>query len=165
MNRIRVEWILKPSSLRSTVIVQVLVGWVFVSEGIQKFLFPAVRGAGRFAKIGLPAPDVLGPFVGSVEIICGLLVLMGLATRLAAIPLLIIMTTAILTTKVPMGLEQGFWQMAHAARTDVSMFLGSLFLLINGAGPVSLDALLLSRLREMNASSNNQTPSVNTSHD
>ena len=164
MNRFGLERILQPSSFRSTLIVQVLVGWVFVSEGIQKFLFPAVRGAGRFAKIGLPAPDLLGPFVGSVEIVCGLLVLWGLATRLAVIPLLIIMTTAIMTTKIPMGLEQGFWQMAHAARTDVSMFLGSLFLLINGAGPVSLDARLfpkfqntISRLRGASSS--------NASHD
>lgn len=163
MNRFGLEWILKPSSLRSTAIVQVLVGWVFVSEGVQKFLFPAVRGAGRFAKIGLPAPDVLGPFVGSVEILCGLLVLMGLATRLAAIPLIIIMTTAILATKIPMGL-QGFWQMAHAARTDVSMLLGSLFLLINGAGPVSLDARLFPKFQKT-VSRSLGTSSSNASHD
>jgi uncharacterized membrane protein YphA (DoxX/SURF4 family) len=78
-----------------------MVGAVFLSEGIRKFLDPASRGAGRFAKIGMPWPEFSGPFVGIVEIVCGALLLVGLATRLAAVPLAINMTVAIITTKIP----------------------------------------------------------------
>jgi len=127
----------------ATVVIRIAVGAVFLSEGIQKFLFPADVGAGRFAKIGLPSPDTLAPFVGSFEIVCGSLILLGLVTRLAAIPLLIIMSVAIYTTKIPILVKSGFWKMAHEARTDFAMFLGSLFLLIVGAGLWSLDAYLL----------------------
>jgi putative oxidoreductase len=124
----------------TTVLIRLMVGAVFVSEGIQKFLYPDQIGSGRFAKIGLPMPDVLGPFVGSVEIIAGTLVLLGVGTRLAAIPLMVIMCVALATTKWPILLDRGFWAAAHEARTDWSMLLGSLFLLIEGAGPWSLDA-------------------------
>jgi uncharacterized membrane protein YphA (DoxX/SURF4 family) len=127
------------------VLIRLMIGAVFLSEGIQKFLFPDQLGAGRFLKIGLPVPEVLGPFVGTFEIVCGSLVLLGLLTRLAAIPLLVIMAVALTTTKWPMLAAQGFWHMAHEARTDWSMSLGSLFLLIVGAGPWSLDARLQSR--------------------
>lgn len=90
-------------------------------------------------------PQVLGPFVGSFEVACGTLVLLGLATRFAVIPLLAIMAVALATTKWPMLGDQGFWYMAHESRTDWSMTLGSLYLLIVGAGPWSLDALIGSR--------------------
>ena len=73
--------------------------------------------------------------MGTCEIVCGALVLLGLLTRLATIPLLVIMTVALTTTKFPMLEDQGFWFMAHEIRTDWSMFLGSLFLLVVGAGP------------------------------
>jgi uncharacterized membrane protein YphA (DoxX/SURF4 family) len=129
----------------TVVLIRVLIGAVFLSEGIQKFLFPDQLGAGRFLKIGLPMPELLGPFVGSFEIVCGSLVLLGLLTRLAVIPLLVIMAVALTTTKWPMLAAQGFWHMAHEARTDWSMSLGSLFLLIGGAGPWSFDARLQSR--------------------
>jgi len=122
------------------VLVRIMVGAVFLSEGIQKFLFPAEVGAGRFAKIGLPAPEMLAPFVASFEIACGLLVLLGLATRLAVLPLITIMLVAIASTKLPILPASGFWKMAHEARTDWSMLLGSIFLLLVGAGPWSIDA-------------------------
>jgi uncharacterized membrane protein YphA (DoxX/SURF4 family) len=122
-----------------------MVGVVFLSEGIQKFLFPDQLGAGRFLKLGLPMPELLGSFVGTFEIACGALVLLGLVTRIAVIPLLIIMAVALATTKWPMLGAQGFWYMAHESRTDWSMSLGSLFLLMVGAGPWSLDAWLMSR--------------------
>jgi uncharacterized membrane protein YphA (DoxX/SURF4 family) len=134
--------ILASDGPRSVILIRLMVGAVFLSEGIQKFLYPAELGAGRFAKIGLPAPDMLGPFVGSFEIACGLLVLVSLLTRLAAVPLITIMLVAITTTKVPILLASGFWKMAHEARTDWSMLLGALFLLIVGGGPWSLDAWL-----------------------
>lgn len=122
--------------------IRLLVGAVFLSEGIQKFLFSAEVGAGRFAKIGLPSPEFLGPFVGTFEIVCGSLVLVGLFTRLATIPLLTIMAVAIYTTKIPTLLKDGFWKMAHEGRADFSMTMCALFLLIVGAGAWSLDAWL-----------------------
>ncbi len=129
----------------ATILIRVLVGWVFVSEGIQKFLFPEALGVGRFVKIGIPAPQVMAPFVGAVEIVCGLLLLLGLLTRLATIPLLIDIGVAITSTKIPMFGRQGFWAMAHEARTDFSMVFGLLFLLLLGAGPWSLDTRLFAR--------------------
>jgi uncharacterized membrane protein YphA (DoxX/SURF4 family) len=124
----------------ATVLVRLIVGAVFLSEGIQKFLFPDALGVGRFMQIGIPAPHVMAPLVGVVEIVGGALLLVGLGTRLAAIPLVIDMLVAIGSTKVPILLSNGFWAMAHEARTDWSMLLGALFLLLVGAGPWSLDA-------------------------
>jgi len=125
-----------------TVLIRLAVGTVFVSEGIQKFINPAEVGAGRFAKIGLPDPESLAPFVGTFEIVCGSLVLLGLLTRLAVIPLIVIMLVAIWTTKIPIFVDKGFWAMAHESRTDFAMLLSSVFLLIVGAGPWSLDGLI-----------------------
>ena len=130
---------------RAVLLIRLMVGGVFLSEGLQKFIFPEDVGAGRFARIGLPAPELLGPFVGGFEILCGALVLLGLFTRLAVVPLLIIMSVAIVSTKIPILLKSGFWKMAHDSRTDFSMFLGSLFLLIVGAGIISLDARLFAK--------------------
>jgi len=127
------------------ILVRLAVGAVFLSEGVQKFLFPAALGAGRFAKIGFPAPEVVAPFVGVFEVGCGALVLAGLATRLAAIPLIIDMVVAITTTKMPMLASTGFWATAHEARTDWAMILGSLYLLIVGGGSWALDARLARR--------------------
>jgi putative oxidoreductase len=118
----------------AVLLIRLLVGAVFVSEGVQKFLFPADLGVGRFAEIGIPAPAVLAPFVGIVEIVGGGLLLLGLLTRLAAIPLLVDMLVAIATTKLPILRHDGVWKMAHEARPDWSMFLGTLFLLLVGAG-------------------------------
>ena len=124
----------------ATLIIRLMVGAVFVSEGIQKFLFPAEVGAGRFAKIGLPSPELLASFVGGVEIGCGVLLLVGFLTRLATLPLLAVMASAIITTKLPILQQSGFWKMAHEARTDFAMTMGLLFLFIVGAGKVSYDA-------------------------
>ena len=132
------EWALRTA--KALLLIRILVGWVFVSEGIQKFLFPAQLGVGRFEKIGIPSPHFMAPFVGTVEIVCGTLLLIGLLTRLAAIPLLIDISVAIATTKIPMLAKSGVWSMLHEARTDFSMLLGLLFLLISGAGTLSLDA-------------------------
>jgi putative oxidoreductase len=137
--------VLRTQAPAAVILIRLAVGSVFLSEGIQKFLFPDQLGAGRFVKIGIPAPDLLGPFVGGVEIVCGVLVLLGLLTRLAAVPLIAIMLVAITSTKIPILLERGFWAMAHEARTDFSMLLGSIFLLIAGAGPASLDAIIARR--------------------
>jgi uncharacterized membrane protein YphA (DoxX/SURF4 family) len=127
---------------KTTIIIRFIVGAIFLSEGIQKFLFPAIRGAGRFEKIGLPSPEFLGSFVGTFEIICGALILLGLLTRIASIPLIIIMLVAIFTTKGDVLANQGFWEMMHGSRTDWSMLLGSIFLLIKGGGFWSVDRSL-----------------------
>jgi len=124
----------------AVIIIRLMVGAVFVSEGMQKFLSPAEVGAGRFEKIGIPSPQIVAPLVACFEIGCGALVLLGLATRVAVVPLIVIMLTAIATTKIPILLEQGFWKMAHEARTDWSMLLGSIFLLVVGGGAWSVDA-------------------------
>jgi len=106
-------------------------------EGIQKFLFPAL-GVDRFGKIGIPNPHVMAPVVGAVEIVCGAMVILGLWTRLATIPLLAVIGTAIVTTKIPMLYQQGVWAMLHEARVDFSMALGLVFLLIAGGGAFAL---------------------------
>jgi uncharacterized membrane protein YphA (DoxX/SURF4 family) len=118
------------------------VGLVFLSEGIQKFLFAGSLGIGRFAKIGILDPWFSAPFVGVVEILFGTCVIVGLLTRLSAIPLLIDISVAIAATKMPMLVDKGLWAAAHEARTDACMLLGLLFLLIEGAGPVSIDERL-----------------------
>ncbi len=135
----RVSSTLRSDAPAATLLIRLLVGWVFLSEGIQKFLFPEALGVGRFVKIGIPAPHFFAPFVGVVEIVCGSLLIMGLLTRLAAIPLLIDISVAIITTKIPMLAKSGFWATVHEARTDYCMWLGSLFLLMVGAGSLSLD--------------------------
>lgn len=93
----------------SVILIRLLVGAVFLSEGIQKFLFPSEVGAGRFAKIGIPSAEIMAPFVGAVETLCGALILAGLFTRLVAIPLIINIIVAILSTKIPILLGYGFW--------------------------------------------------------
>ncbi len=120
-------------------LIRILVGWVFVSEGIQKFLFPAALGVGRFAKIGIPAPQLMAPFVGGVEIVFGTMILIGLYTRVATLPLLINILTALTTTKLVFLAKNGIWSTLHEARTDVSMILGLLFLLIVGGGSGALE--------------------------
>jgi uncharacterized membrane protein YphA (DoxX/SURF4 family) len=131
---------------------------VFFPEGIQKLVFPDILGAGRFAKIGIPFPDLMGPFVGVVETVCGFLIILGLLTRLASIPLIIVMIVALVSTKLPILVghdvwifhlaqdikRTGFWSMMHEARADLTMLLGCLYLLIVGAGRWSLDARMRS---------------------
>ncbi len=158
LRRLR-ERILSTADERAIVLVRLLVGLVvFFPEGVQKLLFPAALGAGRFASIGIPAPSAMGPFVGVVEILCGGLIIIGLLTRLATVPLIIIAVVAILSTKIPILLghdflmfhlphlsRYGFWSMLHEARTDFCMLLGCLYLLIVGGGGWSLDLWLVRR--------------------
>ena len=140
--------IVEPGASAAVILIRLVVGAVFLSEGIQKFLFPAELGVGRFMRIGIPAPGIMAPFDGAFEIVCGVMLLVGLLTRLAAIPMIINMLVAISTTKIPILVKSGFWAMAHEARTDWAMLLGSLFLLIVGSGPWSLDARLFTLPRK-----------------
>lgn len=141
--------------MRATLLVRLVVGSVFLVSGLLKFLYEN-QGPGRFAKIGLPAPALLAQFVGSVEVVGGLLLILGLAVRIAALPLVIDMIVAIVTTKLPLlfgpGPEPvsampkiGFWAFAYQARLDVTMLVSCIFLVVAGAGLWSLDAVLSRR--------------------
>ena len=145
--------ILRTHELRAAVLVRALVGAIFVSEGAQKFLYPEELGAGRFARIGFDAPELLGPLVGGVEVLCGALVLCGLMTRVAAAPLVGVMIGALVSIKVPIALGEatlgfalrplpryGVLSALHEARTDLSMLCCAAFLIAAGAGPWSVDA-------------------------
>ena len=144
--------IFNTNNSKTTILIRLMVGAVFLSEGIQKFLYPAVRGPGRFEGMGFPNPEFWGNFVGVFEILCGVLLLAGLITRGAALAMLVNMTVAIVVTKIPIAFGEsfgpfhlrelntyGFWSMAHEMRTDFAMWLGSLFLLIEGGGRWSMD--------------------------
>ncbi|MEQ4721793.1 DoxX family protein [Nonomuraea sp. B19D2] len=133
--------------------IRLYVGAIFASEGVQKFLFPGDLGAGRFQAIGFPMPGFVAALVGVFEIACGVLLLAGLLTRLAALPMIVDMVVALALTKVPIlwgssalfADEQGWWDFAHESRTDLAMLCGSTFLLTVGAGRLSLDAILQRR--------------------
>jgi putative oxidoreductase len=138
---------------RSTVLMRLMAGGVFLSEGLLKFVYTN-QGVGRFTKIGLPAPELTATFVGSLEIVGGLLLIAGLFTRVIAIPFIIEMVVAILTTKISLYLgtsplplppalpKVGFWAVMHETRSDYAQILTSIFLLVVGPGPWSLDAFL-----------------------
>ena len=150
-DRSSTERVVAPRAPRAVILLRLAIAFVFITEGIQKFTSPEALGAGRFAKIGIPAPEVLAPFVGGVEIVGGALVLIGLLTRLAALALMIDMIVAIISTKLPILLGHGFWHfpeptghtgfwaMAHEARTDISMLLGCALLVVIGPGSMSRD--------------------------
>jgi uncharacterized membrane protein YphA (DoxX/SURF4 family) len=153
MNRF-LAWWLSPGDLRWAILIRLSLAGVFVLEGYQKLAFPDILGAGRFAKIGIPHPEIMGPFVGWVELIAGLLILVGLFSRLAAVPLIIVMIVAIMSTKIPILLASdwlifslreldryGFWSMAHETRTEWAMLMEAIFILLSGSGRWSLDAL------------------------
>lgn len=144
-----------PTGTNANVLIRLVVGGVFLNEGILKFLYPVAQAAGRFAKIGIPDPNFFGPFVATVETVCGAMVILGLLTRPAAIALFVDITVAIFTTKIPVLLghgfldfslmkldHYGFLSMVHEARTDFSMWFGLLFLLVTGPGRMSVDARL-----------------------
>jgi putative oxidoreductase len=118
------------SNLRAIIYIRVAVGLIFFTQGILKYTDPHM-GVLRFTRIGFPMPDFTAHFVGAFEVICGLLVLLGLFTRLASIPLLIVILTAIATTKIPELFHpgQGFWFMVSDARADFAMTMSLLFLI------------------------------------
>lgn len=120
-------------------LIRLVVGLIFLSEGILKYLHPDLYGTGRFEKIGFSDPAFWAYFAGAFEVICGLFILIGFLTRVASIPLLIVMGTAFVTTKWPILMNKGFWPMAHEYRTDFAMTLLLIFLLIYGAGRLSVD--------------------------
>ena len=156
-----IENALKTDDSKTTLIIRLMVGSVFLSEGIQKFLLPAVRGFGRFEAMGFPHPEFWAGFVGVFEILAGIGILAGLITRGASLSMLINMSVAIIVTKIPIAFGEsfgpfvlrdmenyGFWSMAHEMRTDFAMWLGSLYLLIKGGGKWSLDRKFIQFLKK-----------------
>jgi putative oxidoreductase len=149
------NWLLSPpvNGPAATAIVRVMVGAVFLSEGVIKFVF-ANQGVGRFTKLGFPAPAFTASFVGGLEIVGGCLLIAGLLTRAIAIPFIIEMVVAILSTKVSLFLGTsplapppappriGIWAVLHESRSDWAQLLTSLYLVVVGPGRWSLDALL-----------------------
>lgn len=153
--------ILNTNNSKTTILIRLMVGAVFLSEGIQKFLYPASLGSGRFEGMGFPNPGFWGNFVGVFEIFCGILLLAGLITRGAALAMLVNMTVAIVVTKIPIAFGEsfgpfhlrelnsyGFWSMAHEMRTDFAMWLANLFLLIKGGGRWSSDLKIVENLQK-----------------
>ncbi|MCO6442028.1 MAG: DoxX family protein [Nitrococcus mobilis] len=167
------DWWLSPGSSGWAILARLSLAGVFVFEGIQKLIFPEILGTGRFIKIGIPAPEIMGPFVGSVELICGALILIGLFSRLAAVPLIIVMIVAIVSTKIPILLgsewlifnlrdlsRYGFWSFTHETRTDWAMLLGALYILLAGGGRWSLDQTLFGRQLEVGHKSHSKGQSA-----
>ena len=126
----------------AVLLIRLAVGGVFLFEGIQKFLFPMEMGPGLFAKLGIPAPGLLAPLAGLIEVVGGALLIVGFLTRLATVPLIITMLIAIFSLGGRIYKASGFWAMAHETRTDYAMLLACLFLLAVGAGPISIDRML-----------------------
>lgn len=152
------SWLVAPplSAPAATLLIRLMAGGVFLSEGILKFVY-ANQGVGRFTKLGLPFPDATATFVGGLEIVGGILILLGLGTRLITIPFVVEMIVAILTTKPglyfgtsplplpPAPPQIGVWAVLHEVRSDWAQLLCCAFLLSAGPGPLSLDA----RLRDL----------------
>jgi len=142
-----IQFLFKPAEGPAAfILIRLAVGLIFLTQGILKYIDPKL-GVLRFARIGFSHPGFTAHFVGAFEIVCGLLVLLGLWTRVAAIPLLIVISTAIVTTKIPelFRPNEGFWFMVSDARTDFAMLCSLLFLILLGGGTWSVDSRLMSK--------------------
>jgi putative oxidoreductase len=145
----------------ATILLRLMAGSVFLWEGILKFVYPNL-GIGRFTKLGIPAPGIMGPFVAILEIVGGILLISGFLTRLIAIPFIIEMIVAMLSTKIPMlrgtyplalapsPPTAGIWLVLHEIRSEYAQFMISLFFLLAGPGRLSIDALIGKKIKKRN---------------
>ena len=140
--------VMRSRASASVVLIRLYVGAIFVGEGILKFSRPGALGSGRFTKLGIPWGAAIAQLDGGAEIVCGLLILVGLLVRLAAVPMIIDMLGALALTKVPLWWgsailyphEKGIGDLFHEGRLEIAMLCGCLYLLTVGAGTLSLDA-------------------------
>lgn len=135
--------ILNTGNDNKTIFIRLIVSLIFISEGIQKYLFLAVLGPGYFSELGFNHSFFWAYFTGAFEIFCGILILFGFLTRLASIPLLIVMITAFITTKLPLLATKGFMTFAHDYSTDFSLTLLLILLIIYGGGNRSVDLRII----------------------
>lgn len=135
------------TSLYPGLIIRLVVGLIFLSEGIQKFIFPEILGSGRFSKLGINPPYFWANFTGAFEVLCSVLIIIGFFTRLAVIPLLVIMVVAFITTKWPELCDKGLWPLMHDGRTDFAMTMLLVLLLIYGSGKKSIDLIRYAKRR------------------
>lgn len=148
----RGSWWFSPGEATWSIFVRLSLAGVFIFEGLQKLTHADALGAGRFAKIGIPWPEFFGPFVGVVELLAGIMFLLGYASRIAAVPIIVIMIVAIVSTKIPILLGREWWifslreldrygflSFTHETRTDWAMLMGAVFILLSGSGRWSLD--------------------------
>ena len=124
-----------------TILIRIIVGLIFISEGILKYKQVQWLGPGRFTDLGFTNPFFWAYFTGAIEILCGTLVLSGLVTRLASVPLLIVMLTAFFATKLPIIDTRGIWTFLHEYTTDFALTLLLILLLIQGGGKWSVDRI------------------------
>jgi len=164
------SWLINPPTdgPKSTLLLRLMAGGVFFWEGLLKFVY-VNQGVGRFTKLGIPFPHFTAAFIGYLEIVGGLLLVSGLMTRLIAIPFIGEMIVAVLSTKISLYLgtsplplppappQIGFWAVLHEIRSDYAQILTVIFLLINGPGKWSLDAMLQRKWRKDGASEFVQT--------
>ena len=144
---------------KSTLLLRLIAGGVFFWEGLLKFVY-LNQGVGRFTKLGIPFPHYTATLIGCLEIVGGLLLLSGLMTRMISVPFIGEMVVAILSTKISLYLgtsplplppappQIGFWAVLHEIRSDYAQIITVVFLLINGPGQRSLDAVLLRKRRK-----------------
>src|SRR3990167_653650 len=156
----RHSWWVSPGEAAWSIFVRLSLAGVFIPEGLQKLIFPDVLGAGRFARIGIPSPEFFGPLVGVLELLAGIMFLVGYASRVAAVPIIVIMIVAIVSTKIPILLGREWWifslrdldrygflSFTHETRTDWAMLMGAIFMLLSGSGRWSLDERLWQGVR------------------
>jgi putative oxidoreductase len=158
-------WLLNPpeNGPPATILLRFMAGGVFLWEGILKFVY-ANQGVGRFTKIGIPAPGEMATFVGVLEIVGGVLLITGFLTRLIAVPFIIEMVVAMLSTKIalflgtsplplpPVPPQVGLWAVFHEIRSDYAQIMTVIFLLIVGPGRLSIDAFMARTRKESSQS-------------
>ena len=155
------NWLFNPplDGPSAIILLRLMAGGVFLWEGMLKFIY-VNQGVGRFTKLGLPFPQATANMVGVLEIVGGILLITGFLTRAIAIPFVIEMLVAILSTKIslylgtsplplpPVPPQIGLWAVLHEVRSEYAQLMTTMFLLMAGPGRWSLDALLVRKRKE-----------------
>ncbi len=137
--------ILSTEPQKTTLLIRFMVGFYFLVGGVLKLSYPELQETGFFQNLGFISAGAMVSVIYTFEIICGIMIMAGLFTRIAVIPLLLTISFTVLVGKLPIMFEEGFWLMAHISRIDFAMFLGCVFLFITGSGYWSLDWKLISK--------------------